>query len=115
MGFFRGRLRIAAGFQDDQAREPQKESEQNGSHCLSQHNLGSDKRIQMKINKGKSPIRHGWGTPRCRASGCPLHGEWWSQCLFLLVTRCDKVHEVLPSTEAHPSVHVLSFIVTLTH
>ena len=114
LGLSRGWLWIAAGLQDDQARETQKEFEQNGSHCLSQPHLGSDKRTQMKINRGKSRIRQGWEPPRCRASGCPLHGEWWSLCLFLLVMRCDKVREVLPSTEAHPSVHVLSFIVTLT-
>lgn len=42
-------LRIAAGFQD----EPQKGCEQNGSHCLSQLNVGSDKRIEIKSNRQK--------------------------------------------------------------
>ena len=46
-------LRIAADFQD----EPLKGCERNGSHCLSQLNLGSDKKIEIKNNRGKSPIR----------------------------------------------------------
>lgn len=79
------------------------------------HHFYYRKRIQVKSNRGKCHRKQGLESPRCRASGFPFWVEWCGQCLFLLTMMFNDMHGVLPTTEAHQSFSVLSFIGAQLH